>query len=93
MDINQYNLYSVMSEKNNKENGEYNNILTLIEKMEKIDNSKDAKEYIKQNWNIDTPVNKKLISDSCYLTVKDDNERLCINFIIKQDNISYFYNK
>ncbi len=93
MDINKYNLYAEQSLTNKKEQQQYTDIMVLIQKFEEISSAEDAKNYIKQTWDIEIPADKKRISDNCSLTVKENDNRLHINFVSKQENINYYYNK
>lgn len=93
MDLYNYTAYSLVSMAENKNADEMNAILANIEKLAEQKNVNAAKSYLKEKWNVDRSVKSLMIATDCKLTTQETNDIFCINFVYKNQNISYYYKK
>lgn len=93
LDINYYNIYSILSANENKNEVEFEKNLMDIEKFEEIKNYSAAKAYLEEIWKINKNVSDYRIGNDCILNFQENKMFLSINFIYKDQNITYFYNK
>ncbi len=93
MNINSYNTYSILSQAEEKNGKEIEEIINKAEKMCELKSINSAKDYIKQNWNIEGDVNSYFLAPDCFLNIRESNKLYVVNFICKAENISYYFNK
>ena len=93
MDINLYNTYSILSESANTDSQKIKEIINKAELLQKMPNIAAAKEFIKENWNITGSVKSHLLAADCFLNIKESKDLYVVNFVCKNENISYYFNK
>ena len=93
MDINNYNLYSKISENNETTQKDFEDIMTLIKKFDEINNISSAKQYLEETWELSEDKLKYPIGKNCLITLKETDSLFKINFLVKDENITYLYEK
>ena len=93
MDFNFYNIYSRVSSYCDSDEKEMIKIIENFQKLEKMDNSNDAKNFVKEIWNIDKDVKNHALCKNCFLNLEDTEELLMVNLSYKNENITCYYDK
>lgn len=85
MYLDKYSIYTIISESNHIQKNELNDVLEKLEQLKGIQTDKEAKEFIKQSWNISNSVNNFSIVDG--FTISTLETYNFFNVVLKYDNL------
>lgn len=52
-----------------------------------------AKSYLSETWNIAGSITSFQAGAGCQINVKENGDLFVVNFVLNDENISYYYNK
>lgn len=92
MNLNAYETYCILS-RQSKEFRRTECILNKIEKFSELKNVEMAKSYLSETWNIAGSITSFQAGAGCQINVKENGDLFVVNFVLNDENISYYYNK
>lgn len=93
MNLNAYETYCILSMAEQKSSEELQCILNKIEKFSELKNVEMAKSYLSETWNIAGSLTSFQAGAGCQINVKENGDLFVVNFVLNDENISYYYNK
>ena len=85
MQFNQYSIYTVVSETEKTKGEALKNVLKQLEYLNGLETDKQAKEFLKETWNISKSVNNFSIEDG--LTISTLETYNFFNVVLKYENV------
>ena len=83
----------ILSMAEQKSSEELQCILNKIEKFSELKNVEMAKSYLSETWNIAGSITSFQAGAGCQINVKENGDLFVVNFVLNDENISYYYNK
>lgn len=93
MNLNAYETYCILSMAEQKSSEELQCMLAKIEKFAELKTIESAKSYLNETWDIAGIVNSYQAGAGCRINVKETKDLFVVNFVLNDENISYYYNK
>ena len=78
MQFNQYTAYSLVSTTENKNNSEKQKVFSCIDTLSKIKTITEAKEFLKQNYQIKNPVKNFSLGANSFLEVVENPNKFTL---------------
>ncbi len=88
-----YYAYSALSMADAKDSKDFDDLIHKAENIRNLVSADSAKSYIKENWGLEGNANAYFLAPDCFLNIKDSKKLYYVNFILKNENISYYFNK
>jgi len=93
MSFNQYSVYSVISLTQGQNADDMQKILDITEKMKQLRSTRQAKEFVKTEFNITESISRFPIGNNAYITVRDTEKWYAINLQYDNQNLMYTFGK
>ena len=93
MDINKYSIYSVISSNGNRNESDMNEVIKKLDAFKQINSAKDAKDYLKDTWNLTHDVKRYPLADSCSIDISENSKKLFVMFECENKITMHYFEK